>query len=126
MTPLLFPERIRGDLAHVARIRLRNVTATNLLPDRQFIEPGNAYISYHWFVENDGDVRVVQWDNPRFPLPMPLEPGEEADALIPVSPPRGKGRFLLQFDLVDEQYRKIWFSQVLPDAGWPKVRVEVE
>ena len=119
------PNRMKSGLGCVARLRIRNASDAQLLPASNLIESPNARICYHWLSESQTGLETVIWEAERSPLPVPLAPGDTADALVPVTPPATPGRFVLQFDLVDDYQRKFWFSLAYPDADWPKQPVDV-
>jgi len=73
----------------------------------------------HWF---DASGTTVLHDDDRRNLSYDLEPGQQAEFLIPVIPPKSSGAYTLELDLVQEQV--IWFSQKGSKALTLKVNVE--
>ncbi len=62
------------------------------------------------------DEEEISWDYGRAPLPRDLSPGEFIDLEIRLQAPATAGRFIIEFDMVEEQ--RAWFE----DYGSPTVR----
>lgn len=73
----------------------------------------------HWF---DAARTTALHDDDRRNLPYDLEPGQQAEFLIPVIPPKIPGAYTFEIDLVQEQVT--WFSQKGSQAFVLKVTVE--
>ncbi len=63
-------------------------------------------LSYHWSDAATG--RVIVYDGVRTPLPRELTPGDETIVTATVVAPPRPGRYVLQWDLVQEGF--MWFS----------------
>lgn len=74
-------------------------------------------LSYHWL---DRSGNAIYWDGERAPFPRPVAPGETVAVEIGVIAPRPPGRYVLAFDLVEED--RFWLSEV----GLPTFDLEVE
>ena len=64
-------------------------------------------LSYHWL-----DLRgnAIFWDGLRTPFPRPVPPGGTIDVEVRVEAVRPPGRYVLSFDLVEEN--RFWLSEV--------------
>lgn len=78
---------------------------------------GGLQLSYHWL---DRRGNAIWWDGLRTPFPRPVAPGEEIQLDVPVDAPRPPGRYVLRFDLVEED--RFWLSEV----GVETLDVEVD
>jgi hypothetical protein len=74
-------------------------------------------LSYHWL---DTRGNAIWWDGLRTPFPRPVAPGEEIELDASVDAPRPPGRYVLRFDLVEED--RFWLSEV----GVETLDVELE
>ncbi len=72
-------------------------------------------LAYHWF---DVDGSSAVWDGVRTPLSTPIGPGEEHIVDATLRAPERGGRFLLQWDVVQEGVR--WLSEVDPTPVPPQ------
>lgn len=63
-------------------------------------------LSYHLL---DAERRLLKFDNPRFPLPHEIKPGQKAEVTVRLLPPLQPGKYFLEFDLVLEGRR--WFGE---------------
>jgi hypothetical protein len=74
-------------------------------------------LSYHWL-----DLRgnAIFWDGLRTPFPRPVPPGGTIDVEVRVEAVRPPGRYVLSFDLVEEN--RFWLSEV----GVATYQVEVD
>ena len=66
---------------------------------------GGIALSYHVYDEHH---RELNWDGPRFPLPVDVAPGETIEMTIGVRAPHAPGRYHYELDLVHEGVA--WFS----------------
>jgi len=73
----------------------------------------------HWF---DANRTTLLHDDDRRNLPYDLGPGQQAEFLIPVIPPKIPGAYTFEIDLVQEQVT--WFSEKGSKAITQKVTVE--
>ncbi len=73
----------------------------------------------HW---RDVSGTILLHDDDRRNLPYDIEPGQQAEFLIPVTPPRIPGAYTFEIDLVQEKIT--WFSQKGSKALVLKVTVE--
>ena len=81
------------------------VTNTGRLPwDSQAVPP--MFLSYHWL--EDGGGRFVKFEGQRTPFTNPIAPDATATVAVQVVAPRQPGRYLLEWDLVQEG--RLWFS----------------
>ena len=96
-----------------ARVVLRNGGAATW---RSRGETG-LQLSYHWL---DRSGNAIYWDGERAPFPRPVAPGETVAVEIGLIAPRPPGRYVLSFDLVEED--RFWLSEV----GLPTFDLEVE
>lgn len=91
-------------------VRVRN-TSDVLWPSRGGTAKDEAEFSIrvanHW--RSRWLRRMQQFDDGRGELPMDLAPGEETDVGITVTAPSTPGRYLLEFDLVQEHVK--WFAE---------------
>ena len=76
-------------------------------------------LSYHWL---DRRGNAIVWDGLRTSFPRPVAPGEAIELDARLVAPRPPGRYLLQFDLVEEH--RFWLSEV--GVGTLDVELEVE
>lgn len=74
-------------------------------------------LSYHWL---DSHGNAIFWDGLRTPFPRPVPPGGTIDVEVRVEAVRPPGRYVLAFDLVEEN--RFWLSEV----GVPTHAVEVD
>jgi len=63
-------------------------------------------LSYHLL---DASGRVLRFDNPRYPLPGVIGPGERADLSLAFNAPLESGDYLLELDMVREG--EAWFKE---------------
>ena len=75
-----------------------------------------VFVSYRWLTANRVEVMA---DQPRFPLPRVVAPGDSCRVPIRVTAPSHSGRWTLAIDLVKEGVT--WFSE----AGQSPLRVTV-
>jgi hypothetical protein len=68
-------------------------------------EKNPCLLSYHLLDEIE---KVLKFDNPRTPLPRIVSPGEAIEISVKIKTPLGKGRYILEFDLVREGLS--WFK----------------
>lgn len=64
-----------------------------------------CFVSYHVL---DGKKNVIRYENPRFPLPHDLKPGDSAAVKVRVKAPLEAGEYGLEFDLLLEGLS--WFK----------------
>ena len=64
-------------------------------------------LSYHWL---DSHGNAIFWDGLRTPFPRPVPPGGTIDLEVLVEAVRPPGRYVLSFDLVEEN--RFWLSEV--------------
>ncbi len=77
--------------------------------------PASGYaLSYHW---RDADDSIVVWDGRRSALPGPVEAGVGTEMVAVVEAPRAPGRYLLDWDIVEEGVR--WLSETAPGHPEP-------
>ena len=76
-------------------------------------------LSYHWMSEDAEQVLVL--DGARTDLPRDLAPGERAEVSAIVMAPARAGRYLLWWDLVQENVT--WFSDAGDPGQWQQVVV---
>lgn len=79
-----------------------------------------CFFSYHLYSREN--LRTLQYDNRRFPLPQDLEPGKKIEMEITVRAPIEAGRYLLQFDMVREG--KSWFRDYGSRTEFVRLTVE--
>lgn len=105
-------ERVVAGQTFYPRVRLANSSSS---PWKQHGAAGVS-LSYHWY---DASGEQVRFDGLRTALPLPLDPGEEAEVLQEVEAPGEPGRYVLELDPVFEHVD--WFSR----RGAEPFRVEV-
>ena len=79
-----------------------------------------VFLSWHLLSEKGGTIR---FDNPRIPFPRPIPPGDSISVAVRVSPASEgmpAGRYIFEFDLVNENVT--WFA----NRGSATLRVPVE
>lgn len=106
-------ERQRAGSRTLARVELTNAGSATW---RSFGASG-LQLSYHWL---DPRGNAIVWDGPRARFTSPVSPGQTVELELPVVAPRPPGRYVLQFDLVEEH--RFWLSEV----GIETLAVEVE
>ncbi len=94
------PRMLEGGRTHRVELTLRNEGSEPWDPAR------GMFVSYHWL---DGDRQPVVWDGLRTPLPGIVDPGGDVTLTARLAVPSRRGRFLLQWDLVQEKV--CWFSE---------------
>jgi len=121
ISTLKCPGVMRHNLKYPVELKISNKMDGTMYPTQQFISRTDTFISYHWISKDRESMNL--WDNERFELPAPLEPGDSHDAIIVVTPPREEGHYALQFDIVEEH--KYWYSHKYLEETFPYVEVDV-
>ena len=95
---------LHAGLKRKLKIRLKNVSkqAFQTTP----VEP--VFLAYHWYRVNG---EVYDFDGARTPLPEPVEPGQELEMNINLTPPAEPGEYQLVVTMVHEG--RCWME----DAG---------
>ncbi len=107
------PPRLESGRTVTVEVAVTNTGAASWTEGRPF------RLAYHW-LRPDGS--VAMWDGPRTELPLPLPAGGTVRVRARVVAPPRPGRYLLQWDVVEEHVR--WLSE-LSDEPPPTYPVTV-
>jgi hypothetical protein len=103
----------RAGAGAVVRVRLRNAgTATWRSRGTEGLQ-----LAYHWL---DPLRNPIVWDGARTPFPAPVPPDGELELAVVVQAPRPPGRYVLRFDLVEENH--FWLAEL----GCPTLDIETD
>ena len=112
MEALEVPQKMVTGVKYSVLIGVRNLSPRVFSPGIRGGRDGNVLASHHWFDESG--VPVKAWTQERMELPKRLEPGQSAEMFLPVVATPPPGRYLLQFDLVEENVAWSGYTRQLP------------
>jgi len=101
------------------KVKIRNQSTVPWPVAGQSGVPLQINLAYHWL---DAGGKPVVWDGPRSFLPHDLNPGEEVELAARVKAPETKGKYTIEFDMVQE--RVAWFAA--RGSATTKMEVTVE
>ena len=108
------PPTLAAEAGSVASVAV-SVTNTGRLTWRTD-GPDSVALSYHWLTEDK--LGVVEWDNPRLPLPADVPPGGTVALEVALAAPVA-GRYALAWDLVHAPNEWLGGREAMP--GWTTV-----
>lgn len=98
---LSHPKKMVTGQGYTVNLSISNFSTRTFCPTSHFIEKTITSIGYHWLVQDHGQIKLQQWENPLIELPIRLSPGETAQCLLPITPPHEQGNYLThtEYDL---------------------------
>ena len=111
-----YASRLRPREASTVRIVVKNTSQIAWLARERAVAPFQINVGNHWL---DSEGKTVVNDDGRATLLRDLLPGHEAELSFTVNAPKAPGRYLLEFDVLQENVS--WFSL----KGSPTLRLPV-